>query len=277
MKRQLELKEIKERNLNTLVYFKNFCNAHQLRYYLAFGTLLGAVRHRGFIPWDDDIDVLMPRKDYNKLLSLTDEINNSQWELLSFRNNSNYLFPYMKLCDRQTEVLPSRFSSGLIYGLSIDIFPLDYNPGKNEKEARQICCESRDYLSKKIRRSCVSSPRGHNGKNDIKRLVKKVIYHVGNKRDGLLAEYRKIEDQFQFVEKNEFVFYFNSSYRALWKDSSFHTSDDDCSELTFEGEKFLAPYDYHAVLTETYGDYMQLPPIEKRVSRHTYDAYLKDH
>ena len=109
MKKILELEDIKRISLEGLIELKNVCEKYHLKYYLCYGTLLGAVRHKGFIPWDDDIDIVMPRKDYDKLLELSAEIESEKWKLLSSKNNKKFLFVFSKFCNKQTILKPSRF------------------------------------------------------------------------------------------------------------------------------------------------------------------------
>ena len=97
---KLDLKDVQEISYEILKEFKDFCNTNGLRYYLAYGTLIGAIRHKGFIPWDDDIDVFMPRPDYEKLLQLYTD--NANYQLYSPRKQKNYYCCYMKLVDANT-------------------------------------------------------------------------------------------------------------------------------------------------------------------------------
>ena len=123
--KSLSLNEIKSVSLEGLVYLRDLLEKHHLRYYLAWGTLLGSVRHQGFIPWDDDIDIWMPRKDYEVLLSKINEFENSEWKIIHYSNNRKYLLAWAKLVNKKTICKPSVAATGICLGLSLDIFPLD--------------------------------------------------------------------------------------------------------------------------------------------------------
>ena len=94
--KELSLNELKEIELETLKMFHAFCVEHNIRYFLAYGTLLGAIRYKKFIPWDDDVDLLIPREDYDRLLTLFQD--NEKYKLYSFERNPDYLFTFAKLC-----------------------------------------------------------------------------------------------------------------------------------------------------------------------------------
>ena len=112
-------------NNSLLTLFKAFiafCHEHHLTYYAAYGTALGAVRHQGMIPWDDDIDVWMPRKDYDKLLSLRSHLNGTNYEIIDIKDKGYYLY-FAKFCDRNSTIIEREGEA--LMGLYLDIFPLD--------------------------------------------------------------------------------------------------------------------------------------------------------
>ena len=121
---ELSLQELKDIEFNLLKEFRAFCNENGIRFFLAYGTLLGAIRYKGFIPWDDDIDVLVPREDYNKLIRIFRD--SDKYRLYSFERNQKYGYPFAKLCDMSTRKIEFYFEPLVDYGVDIDIFPLDY-------------------------------------------------------------------------------------------------------------------------------------------------------
>ena len=125
--KELSLEEIKQVELEILHYIDKVCKENGITYYLDCGTLLGAVRHQGFIPWDDDIDILVPRKDYEKLFGILKDDN--CYKMIWYKNSPNYPLPYAKVCDCST-ITEEREDQKVKtnYGVFVDIFPLDNYP-----------------------------------------------------------------------------------------------------------------------------------------------------
>ena len=129
--RKLNLDEIKKTELDILLELQKVCDAHGLRLYLAGGSLLGAIRHKGFIPWDDDIDVCMPRPDYMKLIHLEDEFS-KHLKLVCYENGTDS-YPFMKLIDTRTKVKEKYMQEDASSSLWVDILPVDGLPDKEEE------------------------------------------------------------------------------------------------------------------------------------------------
>ena len=134
---ELTLQEVKEIELDILKMFDAFCKKNNIRYFLAFGTLLGAIRYKKFIPWDDDVDVLVPREDYDRLLSLFQD--DDRYRLYAFERNSKYAFPFAKLCDMTTKLVETAYpNNGVELGVNIDIFPLDHFDDDLEEAKKEV-------------------------------------------------------------------------------------------------------------------------------------------
>ena len=268
----IDFEETKKVELGILKEFADFCEENNLSYFLAYGTLIGAIRHKGFIPWDDDVDVWMPRPDYDKLK----ELFNSQ------RKNSNYIVvsPHekvsrhsiVKIIDKRTE----KSEKGVDYkygvlGVDIDVFPLDGQPEDD-------CVYEAWYnkLQKIYRRHFVLISQAPTA------FIPKMKYMV--KLAIIRAIHITKKNILKKAEKNHKKYSYNDSKYVgaveSWSNSRSNRYNKDWfSEavlVDFEGYKFKAPIGYHEILSKMYGDYMKIPTAEKRVSHHTSKAYWKE-
>ncbi len=273
--RQLTLEELKERELNLLIKIRDFCNQEGLRYYLCAGTLLGAIRHKGFIPWDDDIDIAMPRPDYDRLveLYLAGKCDIGV-KLLCVQTEPKYAYTFAKVWDADTLIIEKVGNRNQVeLGVHIDIFPMD-GYGKDEKEA--IKNFKKTHLSMELLVA-------YNWKKFSRSRVHTILYEPARLILFLLS---------RFINSEKTVKKLESYYRAISFDESEYTSTimssyrangiipkkifDGSIMVEFEGEMFSAPIGYHELLEQCYGNYMLLPPENKRQTHHTFDAYSKD-
>lgn len=269
----VHLDDMKALTLDGLKYLKLICEKNNITYYLAYGTLLGAIRHKGYIPWDDDIDIWIPRSDYFKLIEALHQDKNDDWEVVSSNVNHDYFFEWAKLSNKKTMITPARFVSGYIYGVSIDLFPLDDVEGaKSEEEVKQLMDKvRRDYFR------ITSKYRGMT--NTVKSIWKHQLYKgIFKFASFVLGPYfKQIEKYNQKLKElgngtGDYLIGSQTPLPVVFRSEWFKET----IEVEFEGEKYPAPAHYEKVLTKLYGDYMQLPPVEKRVTHHLYRVYYKD-
>ncbi len=264
--KELSLQELKGIEFDILKVFDAFCKEHNIRYYFAYGTLLGAIRYKKFIPWDDDVDVLVPREDYERLVAIYKD--SEQYQLFSPERDSNFLFPFAKLCDMTTRKVETCQNNGVELGVDIDIFPLDYwdnNFEKAKKEAKRI----NRYMSF-LTLSKLSQP---DSKSVLKRFVKRFVM-VYCKMLGGKYFINKINKTTIRPEQKGSAYIGTKSWcvygeRNIIPSAAF----DDIVEVEFEGEMFPAPVGYDTYLTCLYGDYLPEPPKEKQKTHHTFKAY----
>ena len=263
-KKPLTLEEVKKIEFNILCEFADFCSQNNLKYYLGYGTLLGAVRHKGFIPWDDDIDVLMPRADYNKFIELTGYNpikSNLKTRLYRDCKNPN-IYPFAKVIDTDTIVYEKGKSKKNISGLWIDIFPLDGYP-KDKKAAQKLF----DKYSKlrNLQDLATTNPMYVN-QNILKKIIKTIFIAPFVKLYGIKKICKRIDCLAQTYD-------FDSSDKVTdftWCDNvnSFLLKKElePSVNVFFEGREFNAPAGWEQYLERLYGDWKKLPPEEQRIS-----------
>ena len=255
--------------LDILLEIDKVCKDNGLTYYLAGGTLLGAVRHKGFIPWDDDIDIAMPREDYERLLSQWSNFSSrKEYQVVEF-GNKNYYFPFAKIQDTRTCLIQSGLVRKIDIGLFVDIFPID-NYGTNKDDALNTL----RYVSKKCERVKIASFPYTKG--TFKWFIKQTLYKAYYYSIGLKRSYEEALTHLQKYDGIKPLFIASTfgmrEERELIVSSTFEKTID----VDFEGHKLKAPIGYHEYLSQMYGDYMQLPPEDQRKPPHINNAFWKD-
>lgn len=250
-----ELRKWQLKLLEILVYFRDFCEEHNLKFTLAAGTLLGAVRHKGFIPWDDDLDVQMPREDYDKLIDLWDKYADKS-KFRCEKNNKERCVKYpMAVCRSMdtTCIYEHSVNSDICQGLKIDVEFLDGVPsGKWHRTFNQCCAQLFALLS---------AERIPNSKSSIIKSFSKVvltIFPCHNIRWKICSLLEKQIKKCRFDSDCEYVRYLATPLR---KKSCYL----DVEYVDFEGYKMPIPVGYDEILRAYYGDYMQFPPKEKQI------------
>ena len=264
--KEIEIEELKKLQLEILVKVRDFCLAKDISYYLAYGTLLGAVRHKGYIPWDDDIDIMMPRLDYERFIK---EFNGyyKELEVVAPELELSYYAPYANVIDNRTILIePSLNHEGL--GVKIDVFPIDIVPN-DEKDYHKICQES-DNLNR-IRSAKVARLSFYKGLDWLRLLCKKVLFSL---KDVKLIQKNIIElAERSFIKSGDFV---DCIVFITIKNRRFPKTCLEGYELVeFENMEFRAPKNYDCCLKALFGNYMQLPPENKRIAHHNFKAFWK--
>ena len=269
--KRLSLKEIKETELNMLLAFDKFCRRNGLKYTLCGGTLLGAIRHKGFIPWDDDIDVGMPRYDYERLLrdkNLDYRDFPSYMQIGRWTDKTNN-YPYMRVMDKRTRIkVPFYDPKTSVKNIWIDVFPFDGNP-KDKNDLMPTI--KRLVLLRKI--LAIKLAKLGEGTNAFKKYSKYVIRAILSP----ISIYRLCK----YMDKISKKYPFDNADTisgVVWGLYGIGECIDrkgfvETTEVEFEGHKFMAMSNYDEYLTGLFKDYMQLPPEDKRVY-HGFKAYL---
>lgn len=256
--------ELKQIQLRILDYVDAFCKKHNIMYSLACGTLLGAIRHKGFIPWDDDIDIQMLRPDYERFIQLFRKENSKLYSIKTLDDKLE--IPYAKVIDESTTLIEGSILSGVF----IDVFPID--GVKNEEDFKERHAEvMQQYYKHYIIKSKFSSRKVI--KEKIKLAILKVLYSQ-NTPERII---KKINDIAQKEEVNECNYLFEMAagrtYRAPFSKKAFSS----VIRVAFEDKYYPALVGYDEYLKACYGEnYMQIPPKEKQISHHDFKAYWKE-
>lgn len=277
--RELTIKESQFRSYNILKFISQACLKNNLKFYLAWGTLIGAVRHDGFIPWDDDVDVFMPRDDYVKFIQFMKKNETAPFKLYSIENRNDYFFSLVRVVDAQTIIKGERkdIEKQCDCGIFVDVYPIDfYGKDKNEAELffnRQQRCEWLKELA-------LQDGFTYSKSSKWLSIIKYPIFRYAQKR-GYKYFYNKMEDRAKnlVLVKDKAAFccscYGSGGmsaqsliFPAKWfSDVLYHK---------FEDSVFPIPIGYDPLLRQVYGDYMTLPPEDERAGHHLYKAYALD-
>lgn len=261
------LRKLQHAQLSILIEFARVCEENRLTYFLDGGTLLGAVRHKGFIPWDDDVDVGMPREDYDKFATIAEKVlpDNLFWQ--SYFTDSNYPNAFGKIRLRNTvfdEIIYE--DTNIRSGIFIDILPFDNFPDKRWQQVHQgIRVELYKHLL--LMKDRVKPWKGMMGK---RRLLKELEYIIFIPLSSILSHTWLVNNYDKCLKK------YNGLYTKWVKEPDLRYAKvivpssciTDFIELEFEGHSFSCPKDYDAFLRQLYGDYMQLPPENQRGGWH---------
>lgn len=274
--RKLSQQEIKKYELDMLLELKRVCDENNITFYLAYGTLLGAIRHGGFIPWDDDIDIIMSRPNYNKLIELNRKyaLFNKPYKMICGEDDTLYL-PYMKIVNTSTNVVEKYLNNKADQSLWVDVFPID-GISKDGNEIERILKKGNFYrrllfwnyvrldykdtsllrrVAKVFAFMCARCVGAKRCRQKIFKLAAKTPYESAEYVLNVAAgEPRSRTVHGQAIPKSEF---------------------EKSTKVSFEGYSFDAINNYDAYLKFYYGDYMTLPPKEKQIG-HNMDVFELD-
>lgn len=266
------MKRIWAMELHMVEKFVEVCREHGLVYMIMGGTLLGAVRHKGFIPWDNDIDILMPRKDFNKLLEIGPEAFKSP---LFFQTpvteNSRFFSTYVKIRNGNgTAATREDYESGINCGIFIDIFCLDEIP--DSPLYRKVYYRRLNEISKMQRFALGKTLRGgiaNKIKHSLQRFVYRFVYHNPNAAT-LFELYQKAAGSYSGKNCRQVA---HQAF-GYWENFIWDKKDwEDHIQLDFEDMKLEAPMGYDSILRRQYGDYMKIPEDK---STHDYFDFDPD-
>lgn len=253
--------------LDILQVIHDFCVDHSINYSLACGTLLGAIRHKGYIPWDDDIDIYLLRTDYEKLIKEF-PCSFKNVKLASLERDRNWTRAYAQAYDERT--IEEMESNGYHVGVGIDVYPIDQVP-ENFKEWKKYN-KRRRFFQKAYGIKYMTYRKGRDPwKNIILFVLKMFLIPFSLRNIGeFLNRYAQKNNQ---IESN---LVFECCQGMLQKNPFKKECMRSFIDISFENRMYKAMAGYDSYLSNGYGDYMQLPPIEKRVPNHRFKSYWKD-
>ena len=271
--RKLSKDEIRSSLLAIMVEIDRVAKLLGLNYFLYAGTLLGAVRHKGFIPWDDDVDLCMIRKDYEKLIGNFNSYADSRYKLIHFTNTDNYVWSFAKVIDTYTDLKEYTLNPPCEYGLYVDVFVLDYVEFQSNTEKQEYERRIRNFN----RAQMITNFRFAPNVRKFYNLWIMLHYKGGHRFRYLFADpvenlkkWDSYVRSFSKEEKTENMLpvfatlpsrrIMDNMYKSEWFSSSIM--------LDFEGYSFPAPSGYKEMLEVLYGNYMQLPPEKERKGDH---------
>lgn len=270
-KNELSLEDIHGATLTLMKEIKRICEKIGVKYYLAFGTLLGAARHKGFIPWDDDADIWMLREDYEKFFAYLEENAKELYSIsyCSRKRTINYPFAINRVTDLRYKYIDIATQIDIDCGVFVDVYPLDLC-GNSDSEY----CKLYNKVAHLNMLYFVYLQKKTYGEKSRLGFLKSILHSV------LHLLYKRPEDLLSFIEKRTNRIVFNPKLKnstkigvILWwayNKSYDRGRFDEVEMVDFEDDVFAAPAEYKDILKTIYGDYMKLPPVEKRVAYHDY-------
>lgn len=263
--RKLDESEIKAIELGVMDYIHNLCQKKNINYSLAYGTLLGAVRHKGFIPWDDDVDIALKREEYDKLYQAILQDDDAIYKVVSFENDARYPYPFYRVYDVRTVYDNNYIENDIELGICVDVFPFDYYKDVNTEMVK---------LDTYRRLSVYTLYGVHNKNAQLKNILRYAMVLVfrltrvknWNKKMNDLAMQAKEGDYIDYLMENK--------TRSTKFDKSLL---DNVIDSSFEDRVYKIPESYAQILTAIYGDdFMEIPPVEKQVQHDDFEAYIKE-
>lgn len=266
---EIILDEQKKILVELLTFLDKVCRENKIKYTLVGGSMIGAIRHKGFIPWDDDIDVGLRFDEYDKLFHILKNMKNEKYELLYFGCNKSYFYPFMKIIDKRTCIEEIECKKIDNYGVYLDIFK--YNNMPKSRFMKKYYYKKVIFYKKLI--------TGYGLNEECKRKQKNILKKIRNNVSKKLGIEFIVKKYIDISEKNNT----NKSENLMLSWPAYGFSHEvlnsfdiiDYIDCDFEGNKSMIIRNYDSVLKTIFGDYMQLPPVEKRISNHSMKVYWK--
>lgn len=266
---ELSMREVQCAILETLDSFIKLCDKIGIDYYLTFGSLLGAVRHKGFIPWDDDLDICIFRDDYEKLVRYCHKQKKRLYpfSLLEYRTNKDYPYPIARYTNQNYRAIFDNVDLPNC-GAFIDVYPIDVVKAPGMVYGKYLTMKRR-FLKRLVEYSCYSDiPRGG---SFIRFQMKKRIFQYAKHKGSKYFCYKLNKHAQKISSRNG-----DCAYLAVWDNYTYRVDKSYYSSYqygSFEGLKVKIPAGYKRILEAKYGDYMTLPSEKERVPHHHFHLF----
>lgn len=270
------LRKLQLTQLEILKDIDKFCRENEIEYCIAYGTTLGAVRHGGFIPWDDDIDICMKRAEYEKFLELAKQGMKEKYDILNIYETKGYISTFSKVSKKGTKFVEASSSNeNYQQGIFVDVFPLDYT--SDNKEERQKDFKKSWFLARIMMLCEISNPILPSTLSAVKKMISKLgckIIHgclkiIGCNKIKVYQRYLKCAVKYNEQENAKYL----ADYQLLKPEKTVLLEKDIFPPklMKFEDAEFPVPGQVDVYLKKIYGNYMELPPVE---ARHNHMAKL---
>lgn len=264
--KEIEFNEIKKIDIEIMSDIDRVCRENNINYTIIGGTLIGAIRHKGFIPWDDDIDIAIKREDYERFVEVYKREKNDNYEIFNNKLNCNYYYQYSRVCDTRTIIAEKVMKPIENLGIFVDVFPIDYISSKNiNSKLSRISFYVKAHAFK-------TSKEKQFKNNRLKEIIKKIIFNKDYQ--FYFNKIQKISQKENTSLKTDLagVLVCGTGKKDLFPKHIFDTYVD----LDFENIKVMAVKEYDVFLKHRFGDYMKLPPKEEQVTHHNMEVYWKE-
>lgn len=262
MREFLDAAGIRQRQLEMLDIFDGFCTSNGINYSLSGGSLLGAVRHKGFIPWDDDVDLMMPRPEYERFLASFND-SSSEIKALNYRVDPDFPRPFTKITDLHTRIVARNGISK--YGIFLDLFPIDGQPDTEEETA--VYVTEYERLNRLFYKKTPLYRMSDNWFVKVKSAVRGLFFPP---REETMDSIRKLIGKYPFGTTGFAGAVMGGSRMGT------HVPDSVFMEfvrMEFEGRSISCIKDYDTYLSRMYGDYMTPPPPREQRTNHFGKVY----
>ena len=266
--KNIDVLELRQIQVDMLKEIDKYCKMHKLKYSLAFGSLLGAVRHKGYIPWDDDLDIMLLRKDYDQFVK---GFRHKYYSVIEPYGNQEYFLPFAKVNDTRT-VIREESNVKNSYVVYVDVFPVDNAP--DDFSEFKTFMAKKNRLNKQHILKIVKFKWNRNPLKNIVLILAQIVLAfkslntISKEMENLSAKYSSLAN----CKLRGIIVPNDNRLKELLPATIFESY----TELPFEGFNAMVIEKYDEYLTASYGNYMQLPPKNKQVSHHRFTAWWKE-